>query len=209
MNCRFYLAVVVVLAVVEESPWVRAADSVRYEPRWESLDRRPTPQWFLDAKFGVFIHWGVYSVPAWGRRRRTPSGTGTTWPTTSRTTSGGSSTRRTTARSSTYQEFAPLFKAELFDAGQWADIFARSGAKYVVLTSKHHDGFALWPSAEASRTWGRPWNSVEVGPHRDLLGDLADAVAQAGHEDGLLLLALRVVQPALAQGPQALRRSST
>ena len=67
-----------------------------------------------------------------------------------------------------YANFAPQFRAELFDPSHWADVFARSGAKYVALTSKHHEGFALWPSKEASKTWGRPWNSVEQGPHREL-----------------------------------------
>ncbi len=75
-----------------------------------------------------------------------------------------------------YQNFAPMFRAELFDPDHWADVFAGSGARYVVLTSKHHEGFALWPSHEASATWGRPWNAVEAGPHRDLLGDLSEAV---------------------------------
>ena len=69
-----------------------------------------------------------------------------------------------------------MFRAELFDPDHWAEVFERSGAKYVVLTSKHHEGFALWPSEEASQTWGRPWNAVEIGPQRDLLGDLTDAV---------------------------------
>jgi alpha-L-fucosidase len=79
-----------------------------------------------------------------------------------------------------YQDFAPLFRAELFDPAHWADVFARSGAKYVVLTSKHHEGFALWPNEQASKTWARPWNAVEVGPHRDLLGDLSSAVRARG-----------------------------
>jgi alpha-L-fucosidase len=79
-----------------------------------------------------------------------------------------------------YQDFAPQFRAQLFDPNQWAQILAGSGAKYVVLTSKHHDGFALWPSKEASATWGRPWNAAEIGPQRDLLGDLSDAVQRKG-----------------------------
>ena len=79
-----------------------------------------------------------------------------------------------------YQNFAPQFRAELFDPDHWADVFQRSGAKYVALTSKHHEGFALWPSKEASATWGRPWNAVETGPKRDLLGDLTDAVRAQG-----------------------------
>ncbi|HSB27409.1 MAG TPA: alpha-L-fucosidase, partial [Pyrinomonadaceae bacterium] len=79
-----------------------------------------------------------------------------------------------------YQDFVPQFKAELFDPDHWAELFANSGAKYVVLTSKHHEGFTLWPSKDASRTWGRPWNSVEIGPKRDLLGDLSEAVRRKG-----------------------------
>jgi alpha-L-fucosidase len=79
-----------------------------------------------------------------------------------------------------YQDFAPQFRAELFDPEHWADVFAKSGAKYIVLTSKHHEGFALWPSKEASATWGHPWNAVETGPKRDLLGDLSDAVRRKG-----------------------------
>ena len=62
-----------------------------------------------------------------------------------------------------YQDFAPMFKAELFDPDKWAELFKESGAKYIVLTSKHHEGFTLWPSAQS---WN--WNSVDVGPHRDL-----------------------------------------
>ena len=83
-----------------------------------------------------------------------------------------------------YKNFAPQFRAQLFDPDQWASTFADSGAKYVVLTSKHHEGFALWPSKEASATWGRPWNSIEIGPKRDLLGDLSDAVRSKGLKMG-------------------------
>ena len=83
-----------------------------------------------------------------------------------------------------YQDFAPQFRAELFDPDHWADVFLRSGAKYVVLTSKHHEGFALWPSREASATWGRPWNAVEIGPKRDVLGDLTGAVRAKGLKMG-------------------------
>jgi alpha-L-fucosidase len=84
-----------------------------------------------------------------------------------------------------YEQFAPMFKAELFDPEQWAEIFADSGAKYVVLTSKHHEGYCLWPSEHASKTWGRPWNSVEVGPKRDLLGDLTKAVREKDMKMGI------------------------
>ncbi len=74
-----------------------------------------------------------------------------------------------------YPDFAGQFKAELFDPQQWADVFVRSGAKYVVLTSKHHEGFCLWPSEQS---WN--WNAVDIGPHRDLAGDLTQAVKARG-----------------------------
>ena len=96
----------------------------------------------------------------------------------------GPTTRSNTAPTIPYQNFAPQFRAELFDPDHWADVFARSGAKYVALTSKHHEGFALWPSKEASATWGRPWNAVETGPKRDMLGDLTEAVRRKGLKMG-------------------------
>jgi alpha-L-fucosidase len=74
-----------------------------------------------------------------------------------------------------YADFAGQFKAELFDPKQWADVFVRSGAKYVVLTSKHHEGFCLWPSEQS---WN--WNAADIGPHRDLAGDLTLAVKARG-----------------------------
>ena len=157
-----------------------------YQPTWDSIDRRPTPAWFTDAKFGIFIHWGVYSVPAyapvipgklayaeWYWNAMT-AGQG---PNANPIQSGTWAYHRNRYGAGfPYQDFAPQFRAELFDPDHWADVFARSGAKYVALTSKHHEGFALWPSREASATWGRPWNAVEIGPRRDLVGDLTRAV---------------------------------
>jgi alpha-L-fucosidase len=157
-----------------------------YEPKWESLDRRPTPAWFGEAKFGIFIHWGVYSVPAWA-----PVGQYAEWywqcvlSKDPKKAAWRPYHEATFGAGFDYRDFAPQFRAELFKPEQWADVFARSGAKYVVLTSKHHDGFALWPSTEASRTWGRPWNAVETGPKRDLLGDLADATRARGLTFGI------------------------
>ena len=77
------------------------------------------------------------------------------------------------------------FRAELYDPEAWAKLFERSGAKYIVLTSKHHDGFALWPSKEASAVWGFPWNAAEAGPKRDLLGDLFRAVRKTSVHAGM------------------------
>jgi len=153
-----------------------------YQPNWESLDQRPVPQWYKDAKFGIFIHWGVYSVPGWG-----PKGSYSEWYQYG--LNHGDSARinfhHKKFGSLTYYQLADQFKAELFDPDQWAQLFERSGARYIVLTSKHHDGFANWPSHEASHDWGFPWNAWETGPHRDLLGDLFQAVRKTSVHPGL------------------------
>ncbi|MEO7141944.1 MAG: alpha-L-fucosidase [Bryobacteraceae bacterium] len=172
-----------------------ALSAQTYKPTWESVDSRPIPLWFTDAKFGIFIHWGVYSVPAYapvipghlayaewywhaiteGRKSsKNPVDAGS-WE----------YHKRRYGADYPYQNFAQQFHAELFDPAHWADVFERSGAKYVVLTSKHHEGFALWPSKEASRDWGLPWNAVETGPKRDLLGDLTTAVRAKGLKMGV------------------------
>ncbi|MBS1873705.1 MAG: alpha-L-fucosidase [Acidobacteria bacterium] len=167
-----------------------------YQPTWESIDKRPTPAWFTDAKFGIFIHWGVYSVPSyapvipgklayaeWYWNAMTQ---GKTNPKANAIQTGTwAYHQKQYGADFPYQDFAPQFKAELFDPDHWADVFARSGAKYVALTSKHHEGFALWPSKEASAAWGRPWNAVETGPKRDLLGDLTDSVRRKGLRMGI------------------------
>jgi alpha-L-fucosidase len=154
-----------------------------YKPDWESLDKRPVPSWFQDSKFGIFIHWGVYSVPAWG-----PTGDSigvydryAEWYWRKMDLPGKVQKyfkdfhTKTYGPNFKYQDFAPMFKAELFDPAKWAGLFKESGARYVVLTSKHHEGFTLWPSAQS---WN--WNSVDIGPHRDLCGDLTMAVKSAG-----------------------------
>ncbi|RMH02385.1 MAG: hypothetical protein D6702_09010 [Planctomycetota bacterium] len=157
----------------------------RYEPTWESLATRPTPDWFEDARFGIFIHWGVYSVPAFCD----PSTYSEWYRWWLDTNAHGGLERRFHEQNYgadfAYEDFAPKFRAELWDPDEWAEIFRRAGARYVVLTSKHHDGFALWPSAEASAARGFPWNAAEVGPHRDLVGELTEAVRAAGLRMGL------------------------
>lgn len=149
-----------------------------YEPTWESLKSRPYPKWFSDGKLGIFIHWGVYSVPAWSGKEQYAE-----W--FLRGLQSGDSARinfqkRVFGEDFSYRDYAPLFKAELFDADEWAQLFARSGARYIILVSKHHDGYCLWPSKYAPG-----WNSVDVGPHRDLVGELNVAVRKAGLKMGL------------------------
>jgi alpha-L-fucosidase len=172
----------------------RSADTRHYETNWESIDSRPTPAWWSDAKFGIFIHWGVYSVPSFAPRGEYAEWY---WERIGRAGSSDPASRDAAIRRESrefhernygkdfpYFDFAPRFRAEMFDADRWASIFKRSGARYVVLVSKHHDGFALWPSREANATWGRRWNAVDEGPHRDLAGELTAAVRRQGLEMG-------------------------
>lgn len=153
-----------------------------YQPNWHSLDSRPVPQWFKDAKFGIFIHWGVYSVPAWCTK-----GNYAEWYQQGLQTTDTARQKfhKENYGNRSYYDLANDFKAELFNPDEWAKLFEASGAKYIVLTSKHHDGFTLWPSKEANHDWGFKWNAVDIGPHRDLLGDLFKAVRKTSVHAGM------------------------
>ena len=163
---------------------ITQAAETKYEANWASLDKRPCPQWFLDAKFGIFIHWGVYAVPSWGAPKEYSEWYWKRMSDMNPTNVWWQFHKKNYGENFDYKDFAPMFRAELFNPDQWADIFARAGAKYIVPTSKHHEGFCMWPSAEADRAWGRPWNAVEVGPKRDLLGELGEAVRKRGIKYG-------------------------
>ena len=153
-----------------------------YQPNWESLDKRPTPQWFRDSKFGIFIHWGVYSVPGWSTK-----GSYAEWYQQGLQTTDTARQKFHKAKfgNRTYYDLANDFKAELFNPDDWAKLFEASGAKYIVLTSKHHDGFTLWPNQNANKTWGFPWNAKDIGPKRDLIGDLFKAVRETSVHAGM------------------------
>lgn len=142
---------------------------MKYEAKWESLDKRPVPQWFQDAKFGIFIHWGLYSVPSFCSRKDYAE-----WYAHQIATGYEPSTsfhKKTYGENFKYEDFVKDFKAELFNADEWADLFKRAGAKYVNLVSKHHDGYCLYKSQYA---WN--WNTVDVGPHKDFCRELKDAL---------------------------------
>jgi alpha-L-fucosidase len=161
-----------------------------YKATWESIDSRPIPEWFGQAKFGIFIHWGPYSVPAW-----TPKGTYSEWYQfwlQNKTLFGngnftGSEVvdfhEKTYGKDFSYYDFGPMFTADLFNPDEWAEVFKNAGAKYIVITTKHHDGFCLWPSKEANDR-GFAWNSMEVGASRDLIGDLTKSIKDAGIKMG-------------------------
>lgn len=153
------------------------AEGLRYEPTWESLDRRPCPEWFDNGKFGVFVVWGIYSVPAWA-----PKDQYAEWywnRMTNKTHPVWKFHVETYGEDFAYQDFVPHFTAELFEPDRWADLFKKSGARYVILTANYHDGFCLWPSPYS---WN--WNSVDIGPHRDLVGELTEAVRARGLKMG-------------------------
>jgi len=151
------------------------AYSQKYHANWESLSQYETPQWFSDAKFGIFIHWGPYAVPAFGSE----------WygfhmyrPTLTSHVTGKASDRpnpiyeyhkENYGKPSKfgYKEFIPMFKGQKFDAAEWVELFEKAGAKYVVPVGEHCDGFAMYESSHTR------WNAVEMGPKRDILGELA------------------------------------
>ncbi|MDP4263938.1 MAG: alpha-L-fucosidase [Bacteroidota bacterium] len=167
-------------AILVFQPFLLSAQ--HYQPDWESLDSRPVPQWFKDAKFGIFIHWGVYAVPGWSTK-----GNYAEWYQNGLQTNDSARMKFHKAKfgDRSYYDLANDFKAELFNPDAWAKLFEQSGAKYIVLTSKHHDGFALWPSQEANKTWGFKWNAADIGPKRDLLGDLFKAVRKTPVHAGM------------------------
>ncbi|XP_076075542.1 alpha-L-fucosidase-like [Mytilus galloprovincialis] len=139
--------------------------SVRYEPDWKSLDSRPLPSWYDEAKIGIFIHWGVFSVPSFGSEWFWYR-----WE-TSKEAGIVDFMNKNYRPGFTYADFAPKFTTEFYNADEWANIFKASGARYIVLVTKHHEGFTNWPS---NYSWN--WNSMDVGPKRDLVGELATAI---------------------------------
>ena len=132
-----------------------------YKPAWESLSKYQAPEWYRNAKFGIFIHWGVYSVPAFGSEwySRNMYVQGSTEYEHHRKTYGNHTEFG-------YKDFIPMFRAEKFDPDEWAELFAQAGAKYVIPVAEHHDGFQMYKS-EISH-----WNAFEMGPKRDVLGEL-------------------------------------
>ena len=143
-----------------------------YENNWQSLNARPVPKWFGDAKFGIFIHWGLYSVPGYTAR-----GQYAEWYMRQIEDPAHPARLfhdRTYGPNFKYEDFVSGFRAELFDADAWADLFRQAGARYVVPVAEHHDGFQNYES-ELSH-----WNAAEMGPHRDITGDLLREAERVG-----------------------------
>ncbi len=133
----------------------------KYKPEWASLVNHKVPQWYMNDKLGVFIHWGIYSVPAFGnewysRAMYDPA------------CSEFEHHRKTYGEQKDfgYKDFIPMFKAENFDAVNWVSLFKKAGIRYVMPVCEHHDGFAMYD------TQFNPWNAKEMGPCRDVVGEL-------------------------------------
>lgn len=141
--------------VIEQGP---------YKADWDSLVKHPVPAWFSDGKFGIFIHWGIYSVPAFGSE----------WYSRNMYLQGTAEFEHHIKtyglqKDFGYKDFIPMFKGEKFDANEWLSLFEEAGAKYVVPVAEHHDGFQMYNS-DLSR-----WNAFKMGPKRDVLGELTEA----------------------------------
>lgn len=170
----------------------------KFEKTWESIDSRPVPSWFDEAKFGIFIHWGIYSVPAYAPKRNTVESTGLAyaewygWQQHQKYAPYYDFHKRVYGEDFQYEDFVTQWKAEMFDAKKWAQLFKKAGAKYVTLVSKHHDAFCLWPSYYS---WN--WNSVELGPHRNIVKEVLEACDEVGITRGLYYSLLEWTHPVL------------
>lgn len=152
-----------------------------YEATWESLAKHETPQWFEDAVLGIYFHWGVYSVPAfgcWGGRNmyQPDGGTSEAWghidDKYENTYDYVSQVYGTPGLEFGYKDFIPMFKAENWNPDEWAALFKKSGADFAGPVAIHHDGFAMWDSEN------HEYNSGDMGPKRDVVGEILEAVSK-------------------------------
>lgn len=141
-----------------------------YKANWKSLKKHnPAPDWFRDAKFGIYCHWGVYCVPAFANE----------WYPRNMHNKSSEEYKHHVQKYGEptkfgYHDFVPMFKAEKFNADEWAELFEKAGARFAGLVAEHHDGFSMWDSDLT------PWNAVDTGPKRDLTGELATAIRKHG-----------------------------
>ena len=136
----------------------------KYKDNWESLSHHKTPKWFVDGKFGIFIHFGIYSVPAFGNEWYSRA----MYDKNEREFEHHIKTYGPQNEFG-YKDFIPMFRAERFNADEWVELFKKSGARYVMPVAEHHDGFAMYET-EFNR-----WNAKNMGPCRDIVADLKKA----------------------------------
>lgn len=175
-NTGFDMAPETTLKVVEDAVKQISAKLPQgpFRPTWQSLEANYTiPSWFVGAKFGLFMHWGLYSVPAykseWYEKHMYGDRNIMSWH---RENFGSQDTFG-------YKDFIPLFTQNKFDADAWAKLFKKSGAKFIIPTAQHHDNFAMWDSKVT------PYNAKQMGPRRDLIGELCIAVRKQGLKFGV------------------------
>lgn len=147
----------------------KVIENGKYKDTWDSLSQYRVPEWYRNAKFGIFIHWGVYSVPAFGGE----------WYPRNMYIQGSREFNHHIKtyglhKEFGYKDFIPMFKAEKFNPAEWADLFEKVGAKYVVPVAEHHDGFQMYRS-ELSK-----YNSYDMAMKRDVLGELSDELKKRG-----------------------------
>ncbi len=140
----------------------------RYHPDWDSLAAHPIPAWYSQKRLGIFLHWGPFSVPAYHD-----------WYARNMYIQGSPEYEHHLANYGPHKEFGfkdfiPLFTMEKFDPRAWVRLFIDAGADYIVPVAEHHDGFQMYRS-ELSH-----WNAAEMGPRRDLLGELLEEAGKAG-----------------------------
>lgn len=161
-----------VIAIADNAKELAAVEAVigqgPFEDGWESLSRYQPPRWYLDAKFGIFVHWGVYAVPAFGSEwySRAMYLKGTPEYDHHIATYGNQNAFG-------YKDFIPSFTMEDFNPDEWVALFRRAGAQFVVPVAEHHDGFAMYETARSR------WKATSMGPRRDVLGDLLDSTRDA------------------------------
>lgn len=152
-----------------------------YEPNWESLAKAPVPEWWKQGKLGIFIHWGPYSVAGYKDRHRgyAEAITADLYKKPERYRDFMTKKFGAAPPDFGYKDMVPLFRAEKWDPVAWARLFKAAGARYVIPTGEHHDGFALWDSELT------PWTATKKGPKRDLIGDLGATVRAEGLKYGI------------------------
>jgi alpha-L-fucosidase len=198
MAHRKFLFAIAGIVFVVFSALSSAQPPAKYQPTIESLDRHPLPQWYAGAKLGIFIHYGLYSVPGWAPLSHPEHDFRNTdyiknnpyaeWYLNVMRIPGSPTQayhREHYGVDFGYYDFAPIFNRESkkWNPGQWATIFREAGAKYVVLTSKHHEGFTLWPSTTPNPSPTLPKDRQHA--ERDIVGDLTAAVRKQGLHMGL------------------------
>ncbi|MEH0152648.1 alpha-L-fucosidase [Limibacter armeniacum] len=172
---RIFIIITSLLVACSSQKQSNVASQKNFEPNWESLQEYDVPEWFQDAKLGIFIHWGPYAVPAYRSEwyPRFMYMDSVVWGPKGEVKSIGATNvykhhieKYGTLDKFGYKDFIPMFKGENFNAKEWVDIFEKSGAKYIVPVAEHHDGFAMYKSNHTR------WNAVDMGPKKDILGEL-------------------------------------